>query len=222
MPKNDLPGYVWDERLGGGRYRRLLDDGRLGRIVSQREIVRLLRVIADEIADALGNFAVALSNGHITLADAELAGQAMLFDFYNAFTALGRGGWSKMNDAARLRSIIILTRGTSAYPVGELQSWREFMRAIVSDSMTEQAIRARAALYAGKAYARFWEEDRILRLQAGDYQWETWLDHDDDAECNDCLALAALGKVPLGALPTVPGAGDTRCLGACRCAIIYA
>lgn len=221
MPVSTLPGYVWDERLSGGRYRRLLPDGRLGRIVSQREVIANLRDLAETASTMLGDIAVLLSQGRLTLSDAELAGQMLLLDFYNAFTALGRGGWAQMDAAAYQRTATILTSGTSHYPVAEFASWRDFMAVAQTGQLSAAALRSRAKLYVGKAYSRYWYEERLRLLADTNLHQEVWLAHDDDATCVDCQALAALGTVPLGTLGTVPGAGATRCLGNCRCAIAY-
>ena len=39
----NLPGYAWDTRVQGGRYRVVNADGSLGRFVSESEIADILR-----------------------------------------------------------------------------------------------------------------------------------------------------------------------------------
>lgn len=61
-----LPGYVWDERLSGGRYRIVNADGRLGRIVSAQQMATDLRRMYErsiETFTALGR-AVAAATFH--------------------------------------------------------------------------------------------------------------------------------------------------------------
>lgn len=220
MPRSALPGYVWDERLGG-RYRRLNANGSLGALVSRDTLVAGLREIAKRSETALGDLAMAVANNQLTVVDAQLAGQYLLKDLYNAYAALARGGWDRMDAAAWGRTGRILGLGTKDYPVGEYASWRAFMTEIAQGNLSEANIRARAKLYAGKAYARYWQEDRLLKLAAGQFNEERWYDAKDERECGDCPALAALGWVPIGTFRTWPGAGATECLGNCRCAIAY-
>jgi len=207
--------------MAGGRYRRVLADGRLGALVSRDTLVAGLREIAKRSEQAFGDLALAAVRHEITPQDAKLAGQYLLKDLYNAYAALARGGWSHMDAAAWGRTGRILGLGTKDYPVGEYTSWRKLIDDITTNPYTEAQIRARAKLYAGKAYARYWQEDRLLKLSAGDLIEERWFDSHDERECGDCPALADLGWLPLGTLRTVPGAGATECLGNCRCMLGY-
>lgn len=211
MPKGSLPGYLWDAARGS--YRRVLPNGTLGSYVTRDEIVAGLRQIAAASETLLGNLAMAVARGELTQNDGVLAGAQLLKDLYNANSALARGGWSKMDAAAWGRNGQIL-RGEYAY-------WKNFMAAVARGELSEAQIRARAALYVNKAYSRFFAEDRLLKLQDSSLTWESWLDTGGENECSDCLALAALGRVPIGTFKTVPGAGQTRCLSNCRCMILY-
>lgn len=211
MPKGSLPGYIYDAARAS--YRRVLSNGSLGSYVTRDEIVAGLRQIAAASEKMLGDLALAVARGELTQNDGVLAGAQLLKDLYNANSALARGGWSQMNAAAWGRNGQIL-RGEYAY-------WKNFMAAVARGELSEAQIRARAALYVNKAYSRFFAEDRLLKLQDSSLTWESWLDTGGENECSDCFALAALGRVPLGTLKTVPGAGATRCLSNCRCTIIY-
>lgn len=211
MPRGALPGYVWDAARAS--YRRVSATGQLGSYVTRDEVIAGLRQMALASERMLGDLAMAVARGELTTNDGVLAGCQLLKDLYNANSALARGGWSQMDAAAWGRNGQIL-RGEYAY-------WRNFMAAVARGDLSEAQIRARAALYANKAYSRFFAEDRLLKLQDDALTWEAWLDTGGENECPDCMALAALGRVPLGTLRTVPGAGQTRCLGNCLCTIIY-
>lgn len=211
MPKGALPGYIWDAARGS--YRRVSPSGALGSYVTRDEIVAGLRQMAVASEKTLGDLALAVARGELTTNDGVLAGAQLLKDLYNANSALARGGWSQMDAAAWGRNGQIL-RSEYAY-------WRNFMAAIARGELSEAQIRARAALYVNKAYSRFFAEDRLLKLQDDSLTWEAWLDTGGAEECEDCMALAALGRVSVGTFRTVPGAGATRCLGNCRCTIIY-
>lgn len=215
MPRGAFPGFLWD--AAAQMYRRLLSSGEVGGFVPRQDIIAVLDMLAERSAHILGDLALGVAEGNMVANDATLAGCMLLKDWYNAAAALARGGWQQMDAAAWGRNGYILGVGGKEY-----QRWRDFITEAAAGKLTEAQIRARASLYVGKAYSRFWYEDRLLKLQDSAYTWEQWLDNDDPPrECADCLALAALGKVPVGTLRTVPGAGATACLGACRCAIEY-
>lgn len=203
----ELPGFAWDDRLSGGRYRRVLPDGRLGRIVSRDEIVGLLRDVSDASGAKFAGMARAAVEGRITPAEFFRAMQGELRALHNACAALGVGGWGKVTPQIWGRNGQTL-RGEYAY-------LRDFCEAVANGELTPAQAAARARLYAGKAYSRFWAEDRLQQIAAGMVE-ERWDDTGDDRECSDCHALAARGWVPIGTLPS-PGDGSTECLGACRC-----
>jgi hypothetical protein len=219
MPANpnlraQLPGYAWDRRLGNGsgRYREVLADGRLGRIVGRDRIVGELRSVAQASATRYANLAADAVGGRLSPAYFQEAMRAELRNLYNATSALARGGWSQMDAAAWGANGQIL-KGEYSYLAG-------FAQDIADGKLSEAQAMARAELYAGKAYSRYWAEDRDMKIAAG-YTEEQWLDTSDDRECGDCVALARRGRVPIGSLGTVPGAGDTACLGHCRCEIAF-
>jgi len=146
--------------------------------------------------------------------EAERLGINILRLYYNINSALAWGGWAQTPTSTWGRNGALLRN--------EYRYWRQFVAE--SSSLSAEQSAARAALYAGRAYARFFDEERRRLSQSGvlSPSWERWSALGDAATCADCLALAALAWVPFGTLPTVPGAGATRCLGACRCEIIYA
>lgn len=213
MPKTDLPGYVWDARLRGGRYRELTPTGKLGRIVSRDSIVADLRSIHDASARRYGNLAADAVNGLISPDEFRRAMQAELKALYNSSSALARGGWSRMDAAAWGRNGQIL-RGEYGYLAG-------FAQDIADGKLTPAQAAARAQQYAGKAYSRYWAEDLLQRQAGGLYTEERWNDTGDSRECSRCEQLASMGWVPIGGHGTVPGAGDTPCGGACRCDMEY-
>lgn len=216
----ELPGYAFDPRLGGtGRYRHVLPDGRLGRIVSRSEIIGLLRDVSDASGAKFAGMARAAVEGRITASEFFRAMQGELRALYNATSALAVGGWNKMGPVEWGRNGRILGLGTKEYPVGEYTSLAKFAQAIANGELTPAQAAARARLYAGKAYSRFWAEDRLQQIAAGMVE-ERWDDTGDERECDSCRALAARGWVPIGTLPS-PGDGTTPCLGNCRCRLRY-
>lgn len=205
--KGGLPGYVFDSRLQGGRYRIVLPNGKLGRIVSRDEIIGLLRDVSDASGAKFAGMARAAVEGRITASEFFRAMQSELRALYNSTSALAVGGWSKMTPVEWGRNGQIL-RGEWRYLAG-------FAQAIANGELTPAQAAARARLYAGKAYSRFWAEDQLRQIAAGMVE-ERWIDTKLPGECDSCAALAARGWVPIGTLPS-PGDGSTECLGACRC-----
>lgn len=83
-------------------------------------------------------------------------------------------------------------------------------------NLKESAVNARARLYAGKL--RGTANQAFLDSKGMDesYNWVmTGIEH-----CQDCPRLAALSPYTASELFTVPGAGDTECLGMCRCLLV--
>src|SRR5438309_14178 len=74
---------------------------------------------------------------------------------------------------------------------------------------------ARVKLYGGTVRAAYWqgavsEYDEPL----------DWVLNDNVQNCDDCIELADNSPYDPGDLPTVPGAGDTVCLGNCNCQLV--
>ena len=216
MPKQtvipSLPGYVWDTRFGSGRYRIILPDGRLGALVSRDEIVSVVRNLHDASAARFGLLAQDAVAGRIAVADFQQAMMLELKHLYNASSALAVGGYNKMTAVEWGRNGQIL-RGEYAYLAG-------FAQDIADGKLTPAQADARARLYAGKAYSRFWAE-HSLQQQAAGYTQERWNTAADERVCTGgeragCQGLGDLGWVAIGTLPN-PGDGSTQCLGACRC-----
>lgn len=80
----------------------------------------------------------------------------------------------------------------------------------------EDANAARAALYARGLYATANEAWR-LTLEPGERVW--WVLGPNENHCRQCPAIAAGSPYTAETLPTVPGSGDTDCLGNCKCSL---
>lgn len=201
----NMPGYLYDL---DGFFRT--SAGKQVAAEAIGDLARHISVGADRELSTLARLAV---EGRILPADFQRAFQYELKNLYNANAALGKGGLSQMTFVEWGRNGQIL-RGEYRYLAG-------FAQDIFDGKLTVAFAMARARLYTGKSYSRYWDEDRRRRIALGKDQYEQWIDTKDENECGDCPELAALGKVPIGTLPTVPGAGDTACLGNCRCGITY-
>jgi hypothetical protein len=202
--------------MSGGRYRVILPDGRLGALVARDTIVGLIRDVHDASSARFGLLAQDAVAGLITPADFQQAMMLELRHLYNASSALAVGGYNNMTAVEWGRNGQIL-RGEYAYLAG-------FAQDIADGKLTPAQADARARLYAGKAYSRFWAEHSLQQLVAG-FTEERWNTAADERVCTGgmrlgCQGLGELGWVPAGTLPN-PGDGSTVCLGACRCAKEY-
>jgi hypothetical protein len=202
MPKGALPGYVFDERMRGGRYRVQNPDGSLGRLVSQKSIAADVRSLHEASAARFAGLARAAQAGDILPADFQRAMMSELKDLHNATAALAHGGWSGMDSAAWGRNGQILR--------DEYKFLAGFAQDLADGKLTAAQADARARLYVDGAYARYWAED--LRVKAGQYAEERFVTVGDDRVCRICRGEERRGWGPIGsrALP-----GDLH--AGCRC-----
>jgi hypothetical protein len=207
-PFESLPGYMWDDRMAGGRYRDAS-----GRLVSAETIRALLVDIHDASASRFAALARDAVEGHIGAAHFQRAMMVELRHLYNATSALAVGGYSRMTFAEYGRNGQIL-RQEYRYLAG-------FAQDIADGKLSVAQAEARARLYAGKAYSRYWDEISRVYQRSGAGE-ERWVTAADELVCHDgkdrmgCAELGQRGWVPIGTLPN-PGDGSTTCLGACRC-----
>lgn len=89
----------------------------------------------------------------------------------------------------------------------------------VLDDITENQAIARARMYVNSCRQVFEDINRQNKLELGAV-YEKWVlgvkEH-----CADCSALSKLGRVTIGTLWTMPGAGETQCLTNCGCRVAY-
>ena len=220
MPKPKVkaapPGYMWDSRMaGGGRYRHVLADGRLGKMISVKDIAAQSQQIADGLSDRLAYLAQQAVEDKITPAFFQQAMKSELRNAYNANAALGKGGVNQMTAVEWGRNGGLLQ--------SEYQHLAKFAQDIADGKLTVAQAQARARLYGGKAYSRYTDEDARRKRESGEYTQERWGPTvGDDVVCHTrdgvlgCFERAAMGWQPLGTHPVVAG-GFTPCLGNCRC-----
>lgn len=200
-----LPGYVWDRRLRGGRFRTVYDDGRLGRIVAPRDIVQQLRMLTDRSGRQFANLAEDAFTGRITVADFQRALIGELRALYNANTALALGGWQRLGPAEWGRNGGLLRE--------EYRHLAAFAQELADGKLSLAEARARAQLYADNAYARYWQEDLRLKQEAG-FREERLVTVGDDRVCASCRAAERQGYAPLGTFVIPLHFG-------CRCEKVY-
>ena len=199
----DLPDYVWDDKVRAYRY---VDTGE---IVSDEQMQDLLDDLYDEAADEMAGLARDAVEKKMTAVLFLLAAAFLLKQLYNVFAALAVGGWARMTADDWLRNGVLLS--------SEYQYLAGMAQDVQAGNLTAVQADARIRLYMGRAYARYWELLVRERMTLDTYTLYRWMDVRDEKECADCPQYADQGWVRVGTLGTVPGAGATECLGACRC-----
>ena len=197
--KGSLPGYAWDTRMQGGRYRIVNADGSLGRLVSEEEIADNLRTMYERTSDQFATLAAAVVARDITASLFQRAMMEQLKNLHLSTAVLGAGGWDQADKRLYGRvgrslrdEYRYLARLTRQFEAGEI-------------SPTELVARAR--LYADNAYGQYWREaDRRMR-RAGVQQERL---RTEPGACTLCVFAEAEGWVELGT-HYVPKHSNCRC-----------
>lgn len=200
--------YVYDARLGGGRYRDL----ETGRVVTWDRVRQELDTrIIKGAEDRMAALTERLQQKQLSLADWQRGMAAEIKDLHGASAIVGNGGWGNMTQAdwGRLGQTV---KGQRAYLQNfalDLEKGRYGIppdgRAVTRARMYGQAGRATAeeAQRRDKADAGLREERRVLGKA----------DH-----CLTCLEEAAKGWQPIGTLRRI---GDSLCTVNCYCRFEY-
>ncbi len=200
--------YVYDTRLGGGRYRDL----ETGRLVTWERVRQDLDTrIIQGAEDRMAALTQRLQQKQVSLADWQRGMAQEIKDLHGAAAIAGNGGWHNMTPAdwGRLGQTV---KGQRAYLQGfalDLESGKYGFppdgRAVTRARMYGQAGRATAeeAQRRDKADAGLNEERRILGKAE---------------HCPTCLEEAAKGWQPIGTLRRI---GDSECTVNCHCHFEY-
>lgn len=200
--------YVYDTRLGAGRYRDL----ETGRIVTWERVRQDLdtRIIAGA-EQRMAALTESLQKQTISLADWQRGMAQEIKDLHGASAIVGQGGWHNMSQAdwGRLGQTV---KGQRAYLQGfalDLEKGRYGKppdgRAVTRSRMYAQAARGTAeeSQRRDKAERGLDQERRVLGVAE---------------HCPTCLEEAAKGWQPVGTLRQI---GDSLCTVNCRCHFEY-
>lgn len=197
--KGSLPGYAWDTRMQGGRYRVVRDNGSLGRLVSEHEIADNLRVMYERTQTQFATLAEAVARGDITPSLFQRAMMEQLKNLHLSTAVLGAGGWDRA-DARLYGRVGRDLRDEYAY-------LRRFVRQMEAGEISPVDAVNRAQLYADNAYGQYWKEtDRRMR-RAGVNEERL---HTTTEPCERCLNAEAEGWVAIGTYP-IPMHLKCRC-----------
>lgn len=159
--------------------------------------------------DAVQRLADMVGTGTLRVADWHEAMREEVRGEYIRQYLLGRGGLEQMTQQ---------DWGSVGGMIGEQYRYLRGFADEVAD-LTPEQIAARARMYANSAREAY-ERANGRRAEAQGVTEQLWslgaAEH-----CDDCVALAGMGWVPLGEHGTYPGAGDTQCLTNCQCHLEY-
>lgn len=200
-----VPEYHWDK--AGQRYR----DVATGRFVSRAEVNGVLNTIMSEATKQLVDLTRDMIEGRVNFQTFGLEAAIHLKNAHICAAALARGGMDRMtqSDWGRLGNRLKGEFGYLRRWVAQLESGRV---------ATEGQAVLRANMYVLQAWATYESERRRSHVELGTYQFERRV-LDSVHPCDDCVAYASEGWMPIGTLPEI---GDSECDGNCRCSFEFA
>lgn len=187
-------------------------DTETGRFVSIRTVRKNLEKSLVASKDVTGDLAFLVADGQLSPAEWNRRMRAELKGEYIRQYLLGRGGieqmkprdWGSIGGMLREQYAFLDNFTTELGGLSEGQI-----------KMRMAGRHERAAMYANsarEAYERAFGRSNVDR-GATEERWVL-----GNAEhCDDCVALAAMGWVPIGTIGQYPGGGGTRCLTNCKC-----
>lgn len=194
--------YRWNEAA-----RRYLDAR--GRFVPAVAVRDALDASIDESAGRMRDLSQALREGRVSLADWQLGMAREIRASQLAATALARGGWAQMRPA------------DNGWAGQRIRTQYEYLRRFAEqiergEQRLDGAFLQRAEQYIKAARTTHEEARRREARRAGDVE-ERSIRHAQDS-CEQCIAEAARGWVPIGELVPV---GQRACRANCRCSVEF-
>lgn len=196
---------AWSYDSNSGRYR----DER-GRFLSFKAVEALVDSRIDRLEQSLRRFTTMLADGSITLEQWQGSVREAIKAAHIQAAIIGKGGRAGMTNAdygkvgQRLRQEYAYLQG--------------FVKALMEGQVSVPMALARIGLYARSVKGSFWEGGQLRQQEQGYGLMQRILDPLAQ-HCNDCLAYAARGIVPIGSLP-LPGQ-RCECRARCRCSVRY-
>lgn len=203
MAEQFLIGYTWDNK--SARYR----SGKTGKYVARRDIVFLLQSQVNDIGELVTSTTVSYYEHEIDGSTWQVTMRDLLRRLYSQQSALGAGGWDRMEflhwtrvGGSLLEAHMRLTN--LAYDIS-------------AGKVSLAQILQRVAGHVNEARRLFLTADREAAMKS-DRVFEERRRLSSSEHCDDCIELAARGWQPLGVLP-IPGDGSTECGGYDKCLI---
>lgn len=197
--------WQWDGARGQFRYPPK-DDGKLGRLVGERDVRRLMERRLASAERQAGDLARQLTDGKLTPRQFQGRMKDLLADVHLQARMLGTGGRAQMT-RADYESVGTLWRTDAQYLA-------RFGQAVANGEAGSAAqIQARARSYMDATCRNEYEQGRLVVDASTGKNEELWVTTTGES-CDDCKALAARGWVPIGSSPAI---GSNACHSRCGC-----
>jgi len=195
----------WSYDPISGRYRRPL-----GQFMSEKAVSTLIDGRIDKLSENLRRYTRMLVDGSVTIDQWQGSVREALKTAHIQATVLGHGGRDRLG-AAEYGRIGQRLRSEYAY-------LQKFARDLLDGRVSAPMALARVQLYAESVRGSYWEGTTIRRERQGYSLMRRVLDPGAQ-HCDDCIAFASRGIVPIGSLP-LPGQ-RCACRARCRCSVEY-
>jgi len=195
----------WSYDPISGRYRRPL-----GQFMSEKAVSALIDGRIDKLSENLRRYTRMLVDGSVTIDQWQGSVREALKTAHIQATVLGNGGRDRLG-AAEYGRIGQRLRSEYAY-------LQKFARDLLDGRVSAPMALARVRLYAESVRGSYWEGITIRQERQGYSLMRRILDPGAQ-HCDDCIAFASRGLVPIGSLP-LPGQ-RCACRARCRCSVEY-
>jgi hypothetical protein len=203
MRSSLLPQYTFDD--GIGRYRNIAT----GRLVARTEIRSAVDQLVLRSSENMVAIAEKFQSGTIGLHEFSYTMAQAVKQANVAACVAAKGGFQNMKDVDWLES----ARGVKKQ-YGYLGRWMDDLS--VDAAPRDGRLLVRASMYGNGARELY---EQAYRADQADYGNDEEMGVLHAAEsCDDCIARADMGWVPLGTLPAI---GDSACDGRCMCTMEY-
>lgn len=207
--------FTYDPRLRGSGYR----DTETGRVISYTTVRSEIDTMISVSQDVQLTLSERVSDGTISPGAWREAVRQEIKDNYLDQYFLGIGGRERMTQA---------DWGRAGSMIKEQYQYLEgFHDQVAAEELSQGQIYARARMYVNSSREAY---EKALSIAAEDrpYTEHRW-DLGAAEHCDDCVAIASEGWLPIDqpfvspstGAETVPGAGDTICLTNCQCHLEY-
>jgi hypothetical protein len=177
-----------------------------GAVVAASVVTNQMRIHTAATFEPLEDITNQLYDGEISLEQWQLVVASELSDAHLAQAAYGAGGMDNL-DSEGQEQVSDTLRAEYAF-------LSAFALAIANGEQSRAKALARIRQYGRATQQSYWKEfsrrdrDRLIN----------WTLHPAE-HCPDCIDIEAGNPYTAETLPTVPGAGDTRCRGNCNCTL---
>jgi hypothetical protein len=195
--------WLWDSS------RRRYINVRIGRVVQEASVNRLLREIGEGARERMQSLTAKMSLGQISNAEWQLGMLDEIKNSHRALAELAKGG-KEMMTARDWGLLGARVRQQNQYFLG-------FASDVITGQMSEAQVVNRAGLYADALYSTYQNTVALRERGAGVRLARRVLDAGAQ-HCEDCPPLAALDWIPIEEMTPI---GDTPCQVQCRCTIEY-